>query len=488
MRGTPREVADRLRAAPVLAAAAAGLREAGIEAWAVGGSVRDVALGLEPDDFDIAVSGDPAAAAGAVAAAADAHRFELSAGFGTWRVLPHRAAVPEVGAWQIDITALRADGGIGADLAERDFTIGAIAVPLAGGDPVDPFGGLDDLVKRRLRAVSDHAFSADPLRLMRAPRIAAGLGLEPDERTISLARRDASRAADPSPERLLEELRLLVSGRDPERGLELANELGVLAPVLPELAALRGVGQGPNHHLDVYDHTMEVLRGVLEIEREPDRLFGSSAEEITALLAEPLADGFNRAGALRMGALFHDAGKPASRIEHEGMVGFPGHDETGAAQIDNLAARLRFSRRLRRHLRDLALHHLRLGFLVHHMPLSRRDIYGYLMATGDVAADVTLLTVADRLAARGTSGLASDEMVAAHLDLAAQMVAEALELRRDGQPEPLLRGDELAAELGVRPGPELADLLAELAAAQFAGEVKDRDQAIAHLRKFAAGF
>jgi hypothetical protein len=105
-----------------------------------------------------------------------------------------------------------------------------------------------------------------------------------------------------------------------------------------------------------------------------------------------------------------------------------------------------------------------------------------LRATEPVAVDVTLLTVADRLSARGAGPLARPEMVEAHLDLAREMIAAALDWRRDGPPSPLMRGDELAAELGIEEGPELGAALAELEAAQYAGEVVDREGAIKHLR------
>lgn len=473
-------IAGRLRADPLVQRLSEALNAAGIEAWIVGGAVRDAALGIQSPDYDLAIAGDPAVAAEAVATTLGGYHFELSAAFGTWRVVGRKRD------WQIDLTALRTSEGIEADLAERDFTIGAIAFPLAGGEIIDPHGGLADLDARRLRVVSERSFTADPLRLLRAARIAAGQGLEIDSETAELARREAERAAEPAPERLLEELRQLVAGPDPERGLELAHHLGVLQPVLPELEALRGVDQGPNHHLDVYDHTIEVLRGVLDIEQRPTHYVGDLADEVEDHLQAPLADGFTRGQALRLGALFHDLGKPVSRIEHEGMIGFPGHDESGAELIGELADRLHFSRRLRRHQRELARHHLRLGFLVHQMPLSPRETFAYLKVTGDVAVDVTLLTIADRLAARGTSGLASEEMINAHLELARQMVAAALELRRQGPPAPLLRGDELAAELGIEPGPQLAELIAELEAAQYAGEIANRDEALSHLRKFVA--
>jgi poly(A) polymerase len=464
---------DRLAAASLVAAVRAILGDG--EVWMVGGAVRDAALGREVADLDL-VTADPHVAAKAIAAGLGEHAFELSAEFGTWRV-----AAPGRG-WQVDVTALRG-GGIAADLAERDFTIGAIAVPLAGGDPIDPFGGLADLERGVLRAVGEHSFEADPLRLLRAARLAAELGLELEPDTAELARTGSARAADPAGERQLTELRQLVGGPDPLRGLALLDELALTAIVLPELDALRGVEQGPNHHLDVHGHTLAVLEHTLEVEGDLPRYAGERAEEVAELLAEPLADEMTRGTALRFGALFHDIGKPATRAERDGFVGFRGHDGEGAEIVGRICSRLRASRRLTQHLRGLTQHHLRLGFLIPEAPLPPRRVHEYLRATEPVAADVTLLTIADRLSARGAGPLAAPEMVEAHLALARQMIGAALDWRRDGPPAPLLRGDELAAELGIPQGPERGALMAELEAAQYAGEVADRATAIEHARR-----
>lgn len=461
--------------APIVAAVRGALGESdGV--WIVGGAVRDAALGREVDDLDLAVAGDPGTVAKKIGAALGEHAFELSAEFGTWRVVARDRG------WQIDVTALRGDS-IEADLAERDFTIGAVAVPLAGGDPIDPYAGLTDLAEKRLRAVGEGSFQADPLRLLRAPRLAAELDLEIEERTVALARAAAAQAAEPAGERQLAELRQLIGGPDPLRGLWLLGDLGVTAVVLPEVETLRGVEQGPNHHLDVFDHTIAVLEHTLEVESDLARFAGERAAEVEALLDEPLADEMTRRTALRFGALFHDIAKPATKAERDGFVGFRGHDQVGAEVIGGICKRLRASRRLTQHLQGLALHHLRLGFLIPEMPLPPRRVHAYLRATEPVAVDVTLLTVADRLSARGKGPIASPEMVAAHLQLAREMIAAALDWRRDGPPEPLLRGDEIAAELGIEPGPELGSALAELEAAQYAGEVTDRAGALEHLRR-----
>jgi putative nucleotidyltransferase with HDIG domain len=466
---------DKLLAAPVVVAVRAALG-GDDPAWIVGGAVRDAALGREVEDLDLAVAGDPGAVAKRIAAATDAHAFELSAEFRTWRV------VSGSNGWQVDLTALRGDT-IEADLAERDFTIGAVAVALHGNEAIDPFGGLADLEARVLRAVSKRSYLDDPLRLLRAARLAAQLGLEIYPDTAALARAAAPRAADPAGERQLAELRQLVGGPDPLRGLHLLEELGVMPVVLPELETLRGVEQGPNHHLDVYDHTVAVLEHTLEVEADLERFAGERATEVAELLEEPLADELSRRTALRFGALFHDIAKPATKAERDGFVGFRGHDEVGVGIIGEICRRLRASRRLTQHLQALARHHLRLGFLIPEMPLSRRRVHAYLRATEPVAVDVTLLTVADRLSARGQGPIASPEMVSAHLQLAREMIAAGLDWRREGPPVPLLRGDEIAAELGLHPGPEVGSALAELEAAQYAGEVTDRTGALQHLRR-----
>jgi tRNA nucleotidyltransferase/poly(A) polymerase len=467
-------LADRLRQAPLVATVRTALGEAP-DVWIVGGAVRDAALGRDVNDLDIAVDGDPGAAARAIAAGLGVHAFELSAEFRTWRLVSRGRG------WQVDVTALRG-GGIEADLAERDFTIGAVAVPLAAGEAIDPHSGLADLERRRLRVVGEDSFRRDPLRLLRAARLAAQLGLEVDPETARLARADAKLAAEPAGERQLAELRQLIGGPDPLRGLALLDELGLTAVVLPEVEGLRGVEQGPNHHLDVHGHTIAVLEHTLEVERDLDRFAGERAAEVGELLAEPLADEMTRGTALRFGALLHDIAKPATRSEQGGFVGFRGHDREGVAVIGAICARLRASRKLTTHLQALALHHLRLGFLIPEAPLPPRRLHEYLRATEPVSVDVTLLTVADRLSARGAGPLASPEMVQAHLDLARETVAAGLDWRRHGPPPPLLAGDELAREVGIEPGPKLGELLAELEAAQYAGEVSDRAGALEHAR------
>jgi len=476
---------------------------AGRPAWLVGGAIRDRVLGRATMDLDVVVDGDPGEAARAVARAAGrAACFALSEEFGAWRVSARDSS------WQVDVEPLHG-GSLDADLALRDFTVNAIAEPIAGGEPIDPLGGLADLAAGRLRMAGPGAFAADPLRVLRLARVAVELSLEPEPDTLRAARARAGELVRCSPERVFVELRRIIAASAALRGLELMSELGATAVVLPELEALRGVEQSRFHHADVLGHTLEVLGRTLALTDfaagridaplgeaadeaggggEPDELravLGGHRRAVAALLAEPLADGLTRAEALRWGALLHDAAKPLTREVRpgDGRVTFIGHDERGAALAREVLGRLRTSERLRGHVSALVRHHLRLGFLVHErQPLSRRTVFSYLRATDPVEVDVTLLSIADRLATRGDR---AQDSIEAHLRVAEGMLGDALRWHAEGPPPPLLRGDELARELGIRPGPGLGALLEQLAGAQFAGEVATREQALAHARTLA---
>ena len=441
-------------------------------AWLVGGAVRDRVLGRPTDDYDVAVLGDARSLARALARSTDAHAFGLSETFGVWRVVDreHR--------WQVDVLPVVGDS-IESDLAGRDFTINAIAEPLGGGPYVDPFGGLLDLRDRRLRMVSARAFVADPLRVLRLARLAAELGFSVEAASVAAARRGSAALAEVSPERIFVELRRILIADRALEGLDLMDAAGATEAVLPELSAMRGIEQSPYHHLDVYEHTRLVLTEAIALDRDPGMWLGSEAEAVAEFLAEPLANELTRGQALRFGALLHDVAKPATRgVTPEGRVTFIGHDAAGADTAAAILTRLRASDRLREHVAALTRHHLRLGFLVHETPLGRRAIYRYLRACEPVQVDVTLLSVADRLATRGQG---SEAAIARHLELARQLLGEALAWR-SVPPRPPLRGDELAEAVGLRPGRELGRILAELEEASFAGEITSREQAIAFAR------
>ncbi|HEV7460498.1 MAG TPA: HDIG domain-containing protein [Solirubrobacteraceae bacterium] len=455
------------------ALAAARIALSGERAWLVGGAVRDRLLGRETGDFDLVVAGDVEAAARALARHGGGTAFPLSQAFGAWRVAgPART-------WQADLAGLLGET-IEEDLARRDFTVNAIAEPLAGGGLIDPTGGAADLERRVLRMVAPEAFDADPLRVVRLARLGVEAGLEVDAATAGAARDAAPGLERVAGERIFAELRRILAVPEPAAGIAMLDDVGGLAAALPELHALQGVEQSDAHHLDVWGHTLLALDAVAELERAPAEALGERADAVAAVLAEPLADEMTRGQGLRLGALLHDVAKPPTRkVDGSGRVTFLGHDELGAEMARAMLGRLHVSERLRAHVAALARNHLRLGFLVHERPLGARAMYDYLRACSPVEVDVTVLSIADRLA---TAGRGADTAIAAHLDLAREVMGPALRWRAGGPPRPLLRGDELAAELGIPAGPEVGRLLAELEAAQFAGEVATRDDAVRRAR------
>src|SRR5689334_2960898 len=207
------------------------------DAWLVGGALRDRLLGRATADYDVAVAGDPAPLARELSRDAGGHAFLLSEGFGGWRVVARRRG------WQVDLLPV-AGGRIETDLAARDFTINAIALPLAAlmdgfgfaGDIesatlIDPFGGVRDLLERRLRMVRQQAFEHDPLRVLRLARLKCELGFGVDDATRTAARRAAVRLKRGAAERIFVELKRIVVCDQALDGLTEMVALGALEVV-----------------------------------------------------------------------------------------------------------------------------------------------------------------------------------------------------------------------------------------------------------------
>lgn len=243
---------------------------AGEEAWVVGGAVRDELLARPVVDLDIACRA-PEAAARAYAARSGGAPFPLSERHGAWRVAVEHGKT-------VDFTPLA--GGIEEDLATRDFTVNAIAVPLEGGPPVDPFGGEADLGAGVLRAVSPAVFEDDPLRLLRAARLEDELGFRMDGDTERLVRERAALVARPAGERILAELERLSWD-----GFRRADELGLLAPLGGSLDRVEAVDAdrvdspafrlvvvlgGALTGLPIANELRRYLRALLRAERPPD--------------------------------------------------------------------------------------------------------------------------------------------------------------------------------------------------------------------------
>ena len=463
-----------------LDALTAPLEPLGDGAWLVGGGLRDALLHRHVAEVDLAVEGDGRAAARVLAEAHGAGRFELSRGFDSWRV--HGGRLP----YAVDITPLQGPD-LAEDLGRRDFTVNALAVAVTGHDRavVDLHGGLDDLAARRLRLVRPTAFAADPVRLLRAGRLAAQLGFEIDPATVARARSDAGGLWDAPGERIAEELRRALRLPGAVDALLRVDQIGALGVLAPELEEARGLEQNPYHHRDVLGHTMEVVAGVASIAGDPEPVFRGAAGPIAERLAEPLADDLTRGQALLLAALLHDMAKPATRaVQPGGRVTFMGHDRLGAEMADRLLLRLRASRRLREFVTHCVRYHLPLGFLVHRQPLSLRQIDRYLRLTAPAEIELIVLSAADRMATRGPR--TRDAAVQRHLDLARLVLRTHLEIQAREPIRPPVGGDVLARELDRRPGPWLGELLIGLREEQLVGRVRSTDDALRFARAWDA--
>ncbi len=449
------------------------------DAWVVGGSVRDALMGRPAAvDLDVAVPGDAAAAAAALCRAHGANRFRLSRAFGAWRV--QGRGLP----FQIDITPLQG-ASIEEDLARRDLTINALALPVQPDMAiVDLHGGLRDIAERRLRMVGDTSFSDDPVRMLRLARIAGQTGFHVDAATAAVARRDAPLIWSSPGERLADELGRIVSLPLPDAAFRLLDEIGVLGALVPELEASRGMDQSAYHHHDVLGHVLEVVEHARQTADDPEPVFRGRAARVQAAMGEPLADELTARGGLMLMALLHDMAKPATRgVTPEGRVTFQGHDRIGAEMADALLRRLRTSSRLREAVVRGVRWHLPLGFMVHRTPLSLRQIDRYLRLTAPSEVEIIVLSVADRLATRGPR--TSESAIARHLVLAREVMDAHFALADRPAQRPLLPGDEVARELGREPGPWLVPLLDALREGQTVGVLRTREQALRFVRSWS---
>ena len=454
------------------------------EAYLVGGAVRDAILQRPILDIDIIVSGDLPAVAKRLAHSLGATLVPLDPARGVFRL-----SSQEPGA-VIDLKPLA--GTLIDDLLQRDFTIDAMAVPLAKAaeeeqaeTPItDPTGGLNDLRRGVLRAVADNVFRNDGARLLRGVRLASELGFRIDPATITLMRRDAGALRTVSNERIRDELCRALATPNGARYLRVMDRLGLFTLVFPELDAARGSTQPKEHYYDVFDHTIEAVAKVEEVLRQrPGNPIVLSKvpwdPTLEAHFREEIAGGRTRALVLKLGALLHDVAKPVTKtIEPNGRIRFFGHPKTGAEMAEAIMQRLQFSIRERRMVVNLVREHLRPG-LISREPggATRRAIYRYFRDAGDVGIDTLFLSFADFWAARGPL------LEAEEWNRYATGIRGILETResKPGEvpPPKLIDGHVLMRELALPPGAHIGRLLERVHEAHAIGEVTTREQALA---------
>jgi len=477
------------------------LREEGVEAYLVGGSVRDALLGRAAHafhDLDFAVPVGGLALARRLANRLGGAFFPLDAERDTGRVV---LAEPDGRRFYLDFALWRGDS-LKADLADRDFTINAMAIDMVQEEGraalIDPFDGQADLAAGVVRAVTDRSFADDPARTLRAVRMEAEFGFRMDLHTEAMLRQAVPWLRRISRERVRDELDRILALPGAADHVRRLDDLGLLSAVLPEVVALKGVTQSLPHRADVFTHTLQVLEALegLFAWLWPDAGYvplagdAASAADFLSPWCDALRAHFSRltsgdrvrATLLKLAALLHDVGKPETLSRDEtGRIRFLGHEQKGAATAARALRRLRFSGEEAAVVRTTVAHHLRPLHLSKAGAVTRRAVYRFFRDAGVAGVDVALLGLADCL---GTHGDALDlgEWQRA-LDVAVTLLEGYFRRRQEVvSPPKLVGGQDLMTEFDLSPGPRVGELLERVREAQAEGRVSTREEALALVR------
>jgi putative nucleotidyltransferase with HDIG domain len=410
------------------------LRREGYLAWLVGGCVRDLLLGVPPQDYDIATNARPEQIAGLFRQA-----IPVGAHFGVMLVNGVEVATfRSDGAYRDGRRpeSVRYETNPEADACRRDFTINGMFLDPDSGEVLDFVGGRADLAAGIVRAIGDPAtrFAEDHLRMLRAVRFAARLDFTIDPATLAAIDPVAIRRI--ATERVFAELDRILTEGGADRGLVWLDRAGLLAELLPEIKAMQGVEQPPEHHPegDVWVHTLGMLR-----------LLGRAES------------------ALAWGVLLHDVGKPVTQTFAD-RIRFNGHDRVGAEMARQLLSRLRASHDLIDKVQALVADHMRFPDLPKMKPSTRKRFLR--------ESHFPELLALHRMDCLGSSGrLGTYEFAAEQFS---SLTPEEL------RPAPLATGRDVLA-LGVAAGPQVGVILHALEEAQLNGELSTREEALAWL-------
>jgi len=422
------------------------LKQAGYEAYFAGGSVRDMLLGRDPDDYDIATAARPEDIQKIFS-----RTLEVGAQFGVVLVLSDGDAF-EVATFRYDGPYL--DGRrpsevryarLEEDIRRRDFTVNGLMYDPLEDRLIDLVGGRDDLARRRIRAIGDPRarFQEDRLRMIRAARFSASLGFDIEQETLDAIRAEASHITQVSWERIGEEVTRILTEGGARRGFEIMDATGLLPHILPEISAMHGVEQSPDYHPegDVFVHTMLVLEKLVE-----------PTESVA------------------YGAFLHDVGKPVTAARNEQRITFYGHTEQGAEMAVAILKRLKRSRSVWERVAYLVKNHLR------HVQAPKMRVSTLKRFLGEPGIEELLeVTRLDALASNGDLQ---------YYDFCRQKMAELK--HEEIHPPPLVTGKDLIA-LGLEPGPIFHVILDRVKEAQLEGELRDRQQALDWIEKEYGG-
>lgn len=431
-----REIADT----PPVTKLSEAFHSAGHELALVGGPVRDALLGRRVTDLDFTTSATPEEIEALVSPFAEAV-WDVGRQFGTIaaRILGEHVEITTYRADAYEADSRKPHVAFGQSLAEdlirRDFTMNAIALRLPELKLEDVGAGVEDVFDGRIRTpgAPEQSFGDDPLRMLRAARFASQLGFEVDAPTQRAMHDMADRLSIVSAERVRDELVKLLCAPDPEAGLRLLVETGLADHVLPELSALRDTQDEHARHKDVYEHSLTVLNQAIRLEQE------RAAEDTT----EPDV-------VLRLAALLHDIGKPATRRFERGSVTFHHHDVVGAKLARKRLKALRFDNTTIDAVSRLIELHLRF-FGYSDQAWTDAAVRRYVRDAGEQLHRLHIITRADVT----TQNQRKAERLAHAYDDIETRIAQLREQEELDAVRPDLDGEQIMRVLNLPPGPEV---------------------------------
>ncbi|MFH1888733.1 MAG: HD domain-containing protein [Candidatus Omnitrophota bacterium] len=478
----PRKPAVKLNDRNLIEAALKVAKRKKIKLYLVGGYLRDILLGREKDNPDI----DFSLQKSAISFGREVAR-KLKCGFvvldrehGCSRV------VKKLGdkMYTLDFTDFRGKT-LEDDLLHRDFTINAIAIEAdkifltkdIEDNIIDPYGGRRDLKKKLVSMVNNKAFDEDPLRILRAFSLAITFGFKIDKDTLKAVKSKAKKLSTVSFERIRDELFKIMQMPGSFKYLQELDKLKILKIIIPEIEPMRGMNQGPYHHLDIWRHTLESLRQLEIIFKEM-----KNNREVNIYLDEVISPTRTRRALMKLGALLHDIGKPkALRREGRKLI-FHGHERVGLNITKYIVERLKLSNDELDSLGKMVLWHLRPGYLGDSEEPTPRAIFRYFRDANKETVSTLIISLADQRATKGR--LTTNKSRVQHERVCQGLIKKYFKKQKDKKPARLINGDDIIKKFKLEPSPLIGKILREVEELQAIGKIKTKQEALKVAAKF----